>query len=403
MFVDDTAGSLVDVFGSDASTGEWRHKAFVPAPLSQVMPALSAQTILAITSARAAMAALDSTAAQLPDPTLLRAPTLRREAQSTSALEGTYAPLAEVLTADDEEPTSAQLVEILNYVRMANHAFSWVADGRPLSTTLLEDLQGILMRGTPLAAESGRIRDGQVVIGRRADAGPDMLATHAARFVPAPPGDHLTTGLHDLVDWIRTDHSADIDPVVAAAMSHYQFETLHPFRDGNGRLGRLLIVLHLQTTGVLSEPTVTVSPWFEARRGEYYDHLLGVSTRGDWNSYIRFFAAGLREAADVTRNQMIALVTVQNELKSILRASSLRADNARSLVDFAVGNPSFTVRNVEAALNISYGRANTLVGQLVGLGILDVVDPNAYKRRFFAPRVLQVLTGVERHGSGDVA
>src|SRR5690625_7055223 len=103
MFVDDTAGSLVDVFGSDASTGEWRHKAFVPAPLSQVMPALSAQTILAITSARAAMAALDSTAAQLADPTLLRAPTLRREAQSTSALEGTYAPLAEVLIADDEE------------------------------------------------------------------------------------------------------------------------------------------------------------------------------------------------------------------------------------------------------------------------------------------------------------
>lgn len=396
MFVDDASGLLVDVFGSDSAAGEWRHKAFVPAPLPVVMPTLSAQTFLAVSSARAALAALDSTAAHLPDPTLLRAPTLRREAQSTSALEGTYAPLAEVLTADDEEPTSAQLVEILNYVRMANHAFAWVTDGRPLSPTLLEDLQGILMRATPLAGESGRIRDGQVAIGRRADASPDLLAIHAARFVPAPPGDHLTTGLHDLVDWIRTDHSAEIDPVVAVAMSHYQFETLHPFRDGNGRLGRLLIVLHLQTAGVLSEPTVTVSPWFEARRGEYYDHLLGVSTRGDWNSYIGFFAAGLREAADVTRNQMIALVTVQNALRSVLRASSLRADNASALVDFAVGNPSFTVRNVEAALGISYGRANSLVGQLMDLDILDVVDPSAYKRRFFAPRVLQVLTGAGR-------
>lgn len=396
MFVDDAAGSLVDVFGSDVSAGEWRHKAFVPAPLPRVMPSLSTQTFLAVSSARAALAALDSTAAQLPDPTLLRTPTLRREAQSTSALEGTYAPLAEVLTADDEEPTSAQLVEILNYVRMANHAFSWVADGRPLSITLLEDLQGILMRGTPLAGESGRIRDGQVVIGRRADASLDMLAIHAARFVPAPPGDHLATGLHDLVDWIRADHSAAIDPVVAAAMSHYQFETLHPFRDGNGRLGRLLIVLHLQSTGVLSEPTVTVSPWFEARRSEYYDRLLGVSTHGDWDNYIRFFAAGLREAADVTRNQMIALVNVQNELKAVLRASSLRAVNATALVDFAVGNPSFTVRNVKAALGVSYGRANSLVGQLVDLDILAVVDPNAYKRRFFAPRVLQVLTGVAR-------
>ena len=174
-------------------------------------------------------------------------------------------------------------------------------------------------------------------------------------------------------------------------MSHYQFETLHPFRDGNGRLGRLLIVLHLLTTGVLSEPTVTVSPWFEARRSDYYDRLLSVSARGDWDNYVRFFAAGLREAADVTRGQMIALVTVQKELMAKLRASSLRADNASALVDFAVRNPSFTVRNVEAALGISYGRANSLVRQLVDLDILDVVNPSDYKRRFFAPRVLQVL------------
>lgn len=393
MFENDTFGSLVDIRDSDPRVGEWKHKAYVPAPLPDAMPSLSVATFLAVSSARAALAALNSTAIQLPNPTLLRLPTLRREAQSTSALEGTYAPLAEVLTADDEEPSSAELVEILNYVRMANHGFAWITDGRPVSISLLSDLQGLLMRGTPLANKSGRLRDTQVVIGRRADAGPEMLPIHAARFVPPPPGDHLTTGLHDLIDWIRRDHTETIDPVVAAAMSHCQFETLHPFRDGNGRLGRLLIVMHLQLVGVLREPTLTVSPWFEARRSEYYDRLLAVSTSGRWDDFVHFFAIGLRDAADTTRDQMIALVGVQGALKDVVRASPLRADKAHTLVDLAVANPSFTVRKVEADLGISYGRANKLVGQLVDLGVLDVVDPRAYKRRFFAPRVLGVLTG----------
>ncbi|HWI32182.1 MAG TPA: Fic family protein, partial [Microbacterium sp.] len=239
---------------------------------------------------------------------------------------------------------------------------------------------------------SGRLRDGQVVIGRRPEADPFGFPVHAARFVPAPAGFALETGVRDLVDWMRVDHATDIDPVVAAAMSHYQFETLHPFRDGNGRLGRFLIVLHLQSTGVLSEPTLTVSPWFEARRTEYYDRLLSISTQGDWDGFVRFFSQGLQSAADQTRHQMIALVAVQNELKERVRASHLRADSAHSLVDLAVANPSFTVRKVEKELALSYGRANRLVGQLVDLGVLQAVDPDAYTRRFFAPSVLSVLT-----------
>jgi Fic family protein len=396
MFVNEHAGSLVDIAGVDPVAGEWRHKAFVPAPLKDEMPQLSTPTFLAVSAARAALAALDSTAGQLPDPTLLRLPMLRREAQSTSALEGTYAPLAQVMTADEEDPTSVELAEIFNYVRMANHAFHWIAEGRPISTTLLEDLQDLLMRGTPLAAESGHLRDTQVVIGRRGDAQPDMLAVHAARFIPPPPGDKLTTGLQDLVDWMRRDHTTTIDPVVAAAMSHYQLETLHPFADGNGRLGRLLIILHLHAAGVLTEPTLTVSPWFEARRSEYYDRLLAVSTHGAWDEFMRFFSIGLHESANATRRQMLELVSVQSQLKAIVRASTLRADSAHALVDVAVANPAFTVRNVEAMLGVSYGRANKLVSQLMDLGVLDVVDANAYKRRFFAPRVMAVITGGAR-------
>lgn len=392
MFGKHAPGALVAISGSDPVLGAWQHHAFVPDPLPSTMPDLSPQTYLAVADARAALAALDSTARQLPNPTLLRTPTLRLEAQSTSALEGSYAPVAEVLTADEDAPTTPELLEILNYVRTANHGFDWVADGRPVSAAFISDLQGLLMRGTPLADVSGRPRETQVVIGVRKEADPRDFVVRGARFVPAPPGPDLEAGLSDLVEWMRSDHRRQIDPVVAAAMSHYQFETLHPFRDGNGRVGRLLVVLTLQMWGVLSEPTLTVSPWFEARRSTYYDRLLAVSTRGDWDGFVRFFATGLQAAADATRDGMIDLVRIQEELRRVVQSSNLRAGSAQAVVDLAVANPSFTVRNVEAELGLSYGRANKLVAQLVELDVLDVVDPSAYKRRFFAPRVLQTLT-----------
>ena len=251
-------------------------------------------------SARAALAALDSSASQLPNPGLLRRPTLRREAQSTSALEGTFAPLQDVLAADEDEPSEGSLDEVLNYVRAAEHAFAWFADGRPLTVGLLTDLQGRLVRGTAADTEqAGRVRDVQVMIG----SSPGARVTDA-RFVPRPPGPELEHQVRDVVEWMSTDHGGEIDPVVAAGMAHYQFETLHPFNDGNGRIGRLLVVLHLMASGTLVEPTLTVSPWFEARRGDYYERLLGVSARGDWDGWIRFFADGLAASATDTRRSL---------------------------------------------------------------------------------------------------
>lgn len=394
LFVNKKMGQLVSISGSDGPFGQWEHFAFVPAPLPDAMPELSAETFIEVGNARAALAALDSTARRLPNPTLLRNPALRREAQSTSALEGTYAPLSEVLKADDEAPGTSELMEIFNYVAMANAGFNWIGDGRSVTASMLEDLQGILMRGTPLARESGALRDRQVVIGRRPEAPAGALSVHAAKFVPPPPGDHLKTGVQDLVEWLMRDHSRVMDPVVAAAVAHYQFETLHPFRDGNGRLGRYLIVLQLLHSGVLSEPTLTVSPWFEARRGEYYNVLFAVSARGAWDDFVRFFARGLNEAARQTQEQMLELSEVQERLKQMIRESKLRSDSAHGLVDVAVARPSFTVRQVEKDLGVSYPRANTLVGQLVDMDILRPVNPEAtYKKRYFAPEVLRVLAG----------
>ncbi|RYF00112.1 MAG: Fic family protein, partial [Oxalobacteraceae bacterium] len=135
-----------------------------------------------------------------------------------------------------------------------------------------------------------------------------------------------------------------IDPVVAAAMTHYQFEALHPFYDGNGRVGRLLVVMQLLYTEVLTEPTLSVSPWFEARRSEYYDRLFGVSTRGDWDQWVAFFSRGLEASAVATHQQMLQLLAVRDDLLERVEHSTLRSATALRLVDLSVSRTSFTVK-----------------------------------------------------------
>jgi cell filamentation protein, protein adenylyltransferase len=388
-------GDLVPINGNDPIRGTWEHRAFLPYPLPAAEPPLSGQTYRQVARARAAIATLDSTARQLPNPSLLRRPALGREAQSTSALEGTYAPLRDVLTEDEQAPSSMSLREIFNYIHMANQAFAWLQDGRPLAAGVLADLQKVLFRGTPGESMSmGRIRDDQVVIGLRAGAPLDEFPVKAARFVPAPPGLDLEARTSDLVEWVKLKQADAIDPVVAAAMAHYQFEALHPFHDGNGRVGRLLILMQLLLSGILSEPTLSVSPWFEARRADYYDKLLAVSCQGAWDEWVRFFASGIEASAIDTHRQMKALLGVQYELHEKVRASNLRSDNAHKLVDLAVARPSFSARQAKSELAISYGRANGLISQLVELGLLEPVYKGAtYDRRFEAPKVMQVLLG----------
>ncbi|WP_316573046.1 MULTISPECIES: Fic family protein [Nocardia] len=136
---------------------------------------------------------------------------------------------------------------------------------------------------------------------------------------------------------------------------------------------------------------MTVSAWFEARRAEYYDRLLAVSQTGDWDGWIRFFADGVASAATTTATQLTDLLRVQQVLKQKVRAAGLRAENATRLVDFALAQPIFTVRNVERHLQVTYTRANALVGQLIEAEVLRQHGDTAYGRRFTAPDVLAIL------------
>lgn len=284
-------GYLVSIRGLDPWRGElYEHQAFVPAPLPPRLAdiGLGHATWHAVVAAASSLGKLDQAGRQVPNPDLLRRPTLRREAQSTSALEGTYAAFTDVLEADLDETRasrSAEVREVMNYVHAAEVAFDWVAD-RPVSLSLLGQLQETLVHDTPgELSDAGGIRDRQVIVGAH------RVPIADSRFVPAPPGALLEAGVRAWLDWIN--EPSDFPDVVRAALAHYQFETLHPFSDGNGRLGRLIVVLQLMQYGVLRFPILIVSPWFEARRLEYQNHLLRVSQTGDFDPLGTLLCRGL--------------------------------------------------------------------------------------------------------------
>ena len=294
---------------------------------------LRSSTWKQVAAAEAALGRLDQASQQFPEPTLLRRPALRREAQSTSALEGTYAPFETVLASDPEDRRglSVELREVLNYVVAAEEGFTWVKD-RPITVGLMEHLQGVLVADTPSERyDAGKVRERQVFIGSRG------LPIEESRFVPPPPGASLRAAVSDWLGWIG-EPPEDLSPVVRAAMAHYQFETLHPFFDGNGRIGRLLIALSLMRDGVLREPILVVSPWFEARRSAYQDGLLALSVSGDWNEWIRFFATGVAEAADTTRSRVERLVAWREEVLERVRGAGV-SGVAERVAGELIGSP----------------------------------------------------------------
>lgn len=378
-------GQLVPISGSDGRTGEhYDYFAYLPAALSRSV-ALSSATWTTVAAAEAALARLDQAARQIPNPSLLRQPALRREAQSTSALEGTFAPLEDVLESDIEHRAqmSLEVREILNYVVAAEEAFSWVRE-RPLTIGLIEGLQEILVQGTPGEySDTGRVRDRHVFIG------PKDAPIETARFVPAPFGDQLRAGFEDWIRWVNSP-ADDLPSVVQAGLAHYQFESLHPFSDGNGRIGRLLVVLQLMRQGVLRDPILVVSPWFEARRTEYQDSLLELSQTGDWDRWIQFFASGIAASAATTHTWVDGLISWQQDTLSRVRRARV-SGVAERVAGELIGGPILRAGQVAKRHDVSHQAAMNALRRLADLG---VVKEQTRKGRisFTAQPVVELLS-----------
>lgn len=379
-------GELIPITGTDGRSGDEYH---CHAYLAHALPSsvqLSNRTWSVVVEAQSMLARLDQATRLIPTPSLLRRPTLQREAQSTSALEGTFAPLEAVLESDAEDwdNLSSDVREIVNYVHAAEEAFGWIGE-RPITAGLIASLQRILVAGTAgQHSDAGGLRDRHVFIGPR-DA-----PIAEARFVPAPFGDQLASGFEAWVKWVN-DPPEDTPGVVQAALAHYQFETLHPFSDGNGRIGRLLIVLQLMQLGILREPILVVSPWFESRRTQYQDALLALTATGDWDSWVRFFATGIRAAAQTTTQKIGALLAWQERARATVRAARI-SGVAERVADELIGGPLLRASTISKRHGLSHQGAMNALRRLAEVGLLEERLSHGHIA-FRAPEVIALLRG----------
>lgn len=265
-------------------------RAFVPDPLPPLDLALTPDDYDLMERANRALGRLDAVSTLLPDPGLFLYFYVRREAVLSSQIEGTQSSLSDLLAFEAEQPDRvrhADVEEVSNYVAALTEGLTRLRGGFPLSLRLIRDIHRVLLRGGRGASQQpGEFRRSQVWIGGTRPG--------TAHFVPPPAGDALASALSDFEAFL---HRPGTPSLLKAAIAHVQFETIHPFLDGNGRLGRLLVTFLLCADDVLEEPLLYLSLYFKEHRAEYYERLQRVRTHSDWAGWLRFFLEGVRATA----------------------------------------------------------------------------------------------------------
>lgn len=353
-FTDPTFGRIVT-----DPVGPWPYPYFLPNPLPRTL-GVRPETSAAISRADLALGRLSGLAMLLGDPGLLLGPSMAAEALSSSRIEGTQASLSDVLSARsaDDPVEDENLREVSNYLASVDLGQrlleTWPLTQRlfcALHERLLEDVRGE-------EKSPGQVRHSPVWIGS-----PDARPT-TAKFIP-PHQDRLG----DLIaDWERfVNEPSDMPPVMRAALAHYQFETIHPFLDGNGRIGRVLIGLHLMTDRVLEAPILPISRHFERNRNEYYERLQAVRERGQIEEWLQFFCAGIEQQADETAARVRALVEIRERYRQ-----EVRGDRSAlvSVVDLIFRNPVVTVSALQRFAEISQPTASLVLRKAESRGWL---------------------------------
>ncbi|MBI1842196.1 MAG: Fic family protein [Verrucomicrobia bacterium] len=358
------------------------YRAFHPARLPPPLDWTSG-LVAALADASMLVGRLAGEGRRLPNPHVLIRPFIRREAVLSSRIEGTQATLGELLAAEAGaavERSPDDLREVGNYVTALEFGLDRLKI-LPLSLRLVRELHERLMTGVRGGyATPGEFRRSQNWIGRPGET----LAQ--ASFVPPPPdalGDHLK-------HWERFLHEKMLPPLVHVALAHYQFEAIHPFLDGNGRVGRLLITLQLCARDILPAPLLYLSAFFEATRADYYAGLRGVSERGDWEGWVQYFLNGVaRQSEDaLSRAERLNLLTKTWREKLAGQAGTRVA---LRLLDMLEANPFVTPRGAEKTLGLAYNTVVRAIDQLVKLGAVREISEARRDRVFCAKAVLDIL------------
>jgi Fic family protein len=356
-------------------------KAFVPNPLPRELP-LSSPLISALDKASLAVGTLAGVGETLQNPHLLITPFLRREAVLSSRIEGTQASISDVFIfeAGGERADAPDTREVVNYVHALNLGLERLNE-LPICVRLTNEVHARLMHGVRGEDKTpGQLREHQNWIGTRGTNIED------ARFIPPPP--ELVSDL--MADWERfVNEDLEMPALIQCALMHYQFEAIHPYLDGNGRIGRLLITLFLCAREVLPTPLLYLSAYFDKRRDDYINHLYRVSATGEWEPWITFFLRGVEQQA---RDALIRSRRVRelHQRYVQLLQSKRESANALRLLDILFANPYVTAPRASELLGVTHAGAQGILNRLVRAGVLEHIS-GRWPRLYVARELLRVI------------
>ncbi|MEX0893612.1 MAG: Fic family protein [Gemmatimonadota bacterium] len=355
------------------------YRAFEPAPLPPDPPIrLDGELRVLLSRADRALGRLDGSVVTLPNPDLFVFMYVRKEAVLSSQIEGTQSSLQDLLAAEadlfDSLDVPRDVDEVVNYVDAMNHGLVRLGE-LPVSVRLIREIHERLMRGV----RGGRLTPGEL---RRSQnwIGPGGAGIADAVFVPPPP-EMVPEALGALEAFMHAPD--DLPLLVKIGLAHAQFETIHPFLDGNGRVGRLLITFLLTERGVLTKPVLYLSHYLKRHRQEYYERLQGVRDEGNWEDWLAFFLRGVVEVSgEATETARRVLLLREQHRTDITSSLGRAAANGHRVLESLFDRPIISVKQAQQVIGTGFAAANTLVARMAELGILREITGNARNRRF---------------------
>lgn len=337
--------------------------------------------------ASAALGGLSEIGSTISNPYMVIRPLQRNEALRSSAMEGTFSTADDLALVEalDETTTNDSAREVHNYIRAIDFAIEQI-ETIPISHRVIKGMHEVLLAQSTKVRGSNK-RPGEYKIHQNWIG---ALQIQNARFIPPPPNEALGC-MDDLEAYINSD-IAPIPHLVATGLCHYQFETIHPFSDGNGRVGRMLITLQLLSQGMLNSPLLYVSPFIEANKDEYIDSMFAVSSRGDWERWLRFFLLAIKKSCAETTRTIGRLNELQERYRQVLQEQT-RSVSALTIADHLFERPVISITDASNLCGISYQSAKKNVDQLVRLDILQQVRGFENPKLFWAREVIDISDG----------
>ena len=373
------AGTLVSNL-----SGEMAYESFRPAPLPPNPPIdVSGELLTKLIDANKKIATLEGLSSRIPNMGLFVSMYVRKEALLSSQIEGTQCTLEDILNPLIEDNANRDISDVINYIRATEFALGRLKT-LPLCNRLIRETHAVLLESVRGQEKNpGEFRYSQNWIGGQGST------LKNARYIPPNPEDMLTA-MSDLENYINSDDT--LDPLIQAALIHYQFETTHPFLDGNGRVGRLLITLFLMEKGILSTPALYISYYLKMNRIEYYDRMTQVRHTGDYEQWISFFLQAFAASADDAIHTIDRLTALHDKNAKIINALTKRQRNsALKVFTYLESNPIIDIQKTAASLEISYNTVAKVVSILVDNGILAQTNKSGKAKIYSYTEYLDIL------------